>query len=480
MAFTTAFSSLLVGGVPIVAPGSTIPVAGNVFFVNSVSGAAYPVGADGNSGALDSPLLTLSGALSKCVADRGDVIMLMPGYTQTISAAGGVDVSKAGVTIIGMGQGADRPTFTFSATASTFLVTAASVTIRNIIGTPSIDNVVSGFVVSAANVSLGTADEPIEWRDASSAIEATRAVLTTAAADNFTCNLVYKGFTGGNGTVNAIRLVGADNANITVDFYGVASTAVVEFVTTACTNVTIGGYFYNSGTTDLSKDVVDTITGSTWFANGYDGAAGCSFSGGSGAALAKDDISVVVANQAAPSANSTANATEADVTGNKTDTAVYVPGTTNSLAAYVKGTANLQERVAKKTAATLTNGVTLFTIAGGPIEIQALVLICETGNDATASTIQFSVTPTSGSAQTISGASASVANATAGASIALAGTALATAALYNANGPNLMANPGTILAPAGTVTAVVAIGSTTGTWAAYIRYKPLAIGVTVS
>jgi hypothetical protein len=62
----------------------------------------------------------------------------------------------------------------------------------------------------------------------------------------------------------------------------------------------------------------------------------------------------------------------------------------------------------------------------------------------------------------------------------LAGTALATAALYNANGPNLMANPGTIMCPAGTITAVVGVGSTTGTWAHYIRYEPLAVGASVA
>ena len=57
---------------------------------------------------------------------------------------------------------------------------------------------------------------------------------------------------------------------------------------------------------------------------------------------------------------------------------------------------------------------------------------------------------------------------------------MATAALYNANGPNLIANPGTVVAPAGTIDVDIAVGSTTGTWRHLIRYKPLAVGVTVS
>jgi hypothetical protein len=272
----------------------------------------------------------------------------------------------------------------------------------------------------------------VEWRDPSSSLQAIRTVLTTAAADKLNINLKTIGITsGGTSPVNAIRLVGCDSGIVNVDFYGRASTAVVEFVTTACTNIEVYGYMYNSGVTTGAKDVVDTVTGSTWFASINDGAAGKQFSGGSASTFAPSGSTVAAG-------------------------------------------------VAKKAAAVMTNGLTLFTVSGGPVRIISLVSICESTNDATASTLQYSVTPTSGSAQTISAASASLANATAGASVTLAGTALATAALYNANGPNLMANPGTIMCPAGTITAVVGVGSTTGTWAHYIRYEPLAVGASVA
>lgn len=178
--------------------------------------------------------------------------------------------------------------------------------------------------------------------------------------------------------------------------------------------------------------------------------------------------------------DSTSKKLASDVIGNKGDTKAYVPGTTTSLIAYIKGAADLQPKVAKKSAAAMTNGQVLFTVTGGPIIIEGLASVCETPNDATASTLQYSVTPTSGAAQTISAASNSLANATAGGSVTLAGTALSTAALFNVNGPNLIANPGTIFCPAGTITAVVGVGSTTGTWAHYLRYRPLAAGVTVS
>lgn len=465
----THLSGLEVAGVPTMGMSGIPATTGNVFFVDSVSGS------NGNSGSADFPLATVDFAIGLCTANNGDIVVLCAGHAETVASASAITSDVAGVTIWGLGEGAARPTFTFSATTSTWVISAASTALYNIVGIPSVDNIVSPFVVSGANCTLA-----IEWQDASSAIEAIRAILTTAGADNLTVDLVYKGFIAGNAVVNAVRLIGVDNARINVDFYGVLTTAVVEFVTTACTNVEVTGTFYVSGITNLTRNVVDTVTGSTWGAQGWDAAAGTAFSGGSAAALAGDDVAAVVANQAVPSADATANALERDVVGNKTDASVYVPGTQNSLAAYLKGIANLQERVALKSAAVITNGLTLFTVAGGPIEILALVSVCATANDVTASTVQYNVTPTVGAAQTISAASASIASAAAGASIALAGTALSTAALYNANGPNLMANPGTIFCPAGVITAVVGVGSTTGTWAHYLRYKPLAVGVTVS
>lgn len=131
------------------------------------------------------------------------------------------------------------------------------------------------------------------------------------------------------------------------------------------------------------------------------------------------------------------------------------------------------------TAAVMVNGNTIFTVSG-PILIQGLVSTCVTANNGTASTVQYSVTPTVGAgAQTISAASGSVANAAAGATVSLQGTALSTAALYNANGPNV-GQSAPIYCPAGIITVVIGVGSTTGTWSHTICYWPLAGNSTAS
>lgn len=135
------------------------------------------------------------------------------------------------------------------------------------------------------------------------------------------------------------------------------------------------------------------------------------------------------------------------------------------------------ERLAVSSTAVMTNGMTVFTVSGGPIVITELLSVCVTANDGTASTMQWSSTPTVGSAKTFSAASASLASATAGTTVLLNHTSLATAPdiVTAANGGvQLGANVSNrIIVKNGTITLVIGVGSTTGTWVHYLRYKPL-------
>lgn len=138
--------------------------------------------------------------------------------------------------------------------------------------------------------------------------------------------------------------------------------------------------------------------------------------------------------------------------------------------------------VATAAAATLVTGTTIFTIVNGPILIQQLVSVCITANDATASTLQWSADGTVGAATTFTGATATLASMAAGSMIVCNFTALATAPDIITNGVGLasVAARNGIIVPAGIITTTVAVGSTTGTFIHYIRYKPLGPRVTVS
>lgn len=326
--------------------------AGNIWWVDS------GIGSNGNNGkSAAKPFATIDYAIGRCTASNGDIILVSPGHAETVATAGAIACDVVGISIVGLGAGALRPTLTFSAVDATMTVSASSVTVENILIKPSIDSVVSPIVVSGSDCYLD-----VEVQDASATVECVNAILTTAAADLLTVNLVYRGFIAGNACVNAIRLVGCDKARINVDFYGVASTSIVEFHTTACHNIEISGTFYNSGTTNLSKNVVDTATTSTWSVSGFDAAAGAEFSGGSGNAIAAGDLSAIASNVAAilvdtgttldaalavvdgyfdaPTADAVTDTTIRDAIGRKTDAAVTTVAATKSLMAYLKGAIN--------------------------------------------------------------------------------------------------------------------------------------------
>lgn len=138
-----------------------------------------------------------------------------------------------------------------------------------------------------------------------------------------------------------------------------------------------------------------------------------------------------------------------------------------------------QDKMLMQVAAVMVNGTTVFTITGGPIQIISIGALCVTANGATATTLQYSADGTDGAATTITGASASLANAAAGAMVVSVPGTLATAPAVYANGVGIAGTVG-IIVPAGIITTVVGVGSTTGTWRQFIRYRPLASGVTVT
>ncbi len=341
--------------------------SGNVFWVDVNN----PTAAAGNPGTFDLPINSIDNAINTCVANNGDIILVNAGHTETITAAAGIAADVAGVSIIGLGSGNDRPRLTFStSTAASVTLPASSLTIQNVIGISGIDGLLNPFNVTGDDVYLD-----IEWQDSTSLVEATRAILLTGV-DRGTVNLTYRGQTGGNACVNGVRLVNCTGIIINANFYGLASTSWVEFLTTASANIEVYGYMYNSGTTDGSKDVIDTVTGSTWFGTVMDGSAGATYSGGSASAWASDDSSAIAANQTVPTANSTANVLERDVIGNKTDTGVQAVTTTVGLLAYLKGVLDILAGTA---------GITSFPAAAAAGNAVSLSEVIRYGQDSSSS-----------------------------------------------------------------------------------------------
>lgn len=212
--------------------------AGNGLIPTS-SGQYFWVASNG-MGSVEQYDTTIANALSRCVAGRGDVIIVEPGYTETISTASGLTIDKSGVTIVGLGNGALRPTLTLSATAATILISAANVTLKNVIITSSVDELVTCVSVTAANVTLDTVD----YVDGTS-VQTIQFLLTNASADDLTvqnCKHIHASAPATAGTW--ISLIGADRARILNNQFYItqqngATSCVIGSSSTAPTNILI-------------------------------------------------------------------------------------------------------------------------------------------------------------------------------------------------------------------------------------------------
>jgi hypothetical protein len=139
-----------------------------------------------------------------------------------------------------------------------------------------------------------------------------------------------------------------------------------------------------------------------------------------------------------------------------------------------------EKSVFTTTPAVLVDATTIFTISGGPILVTQLMSNCVTTCDTTASTLQWSLTPISpASAQTFSGASASLASAAIGTFVLLNFTSVSTAPDLKSSTKGVSvgcvvtaAIHGFLLLP-GIITTVIGVGSTTGTFQHFLRYRPM-------
>lgn len=503
------FSSIYVNGVPVI-PSTGEVITGNVYFASSTKGSA-----DNGSGTdMSNPLESIDHCVGHCTANHGDVIFALPGHVETISAAGSLTCDVAGVRVVFLGEGASKATLKFTGTAGTVAVSAAGVKFYSPRLETGIDAVVDGIVVSAADFNM----YDVEDYDASSKATTIMVLTTSAAARLKIDGYKYFASTAGTQKTDRIKTVGAldgvvlKNIDISGDFTGGYP---INLTNAACTNLVMENIRINNtnssptaaiglhaNTTGFAKNVKARVASGTTYVssvakvqwgNDCEGFSTDGYGGDPiGTALAsgvEGKLDIIDGYFDVPTADATTDTTMRDVIGKKNDAAVGAVTTTKSLMAYLKGVLNavtvgtlsVQERVAVSATAVMVNGNTIFTVAGGPIEIEGLWSECVTDNDGTASTLQYSVTHATLGDVTISNASGSLASVGAGSHVTLQMTALSTAALLSTEGATIHATgPSKILMQPGAIKIVIGTGSTTGTWKHYLRYKPMAVGVTVT
>lgn len=219
-------------GMPVLGGGKHM-TTGNVFFVDSGSTTRGDSASKGSSP--DTPFATIDFAIGRCTANNGDVIFAMPGHTETVSAAAGIDFDVAGVSLIGLGSGVDRPTVTMSATGSDMDIAAANTYIENILFVGTVDALVAPIDVDAADFTMVNC----EMRDTTTN-NTVRWLLCDANADRMSIiDCVNRG-TDTAGNTAWITLNGADQVVIRgCRSNGDFAAANIETVTATCTDILI-------------------------------------------------------------------------------------------------------------------------------------------------------------------------------------------------------------------------------------------------
>lgn len=225
---------------------------GQVFWVDSGTGS------NGNRGTYDRPFATIDYAVGRCTANKGDIIMVKPGHTETVTAAAGLDLDVAGIALVGLGAGSNRPTVNFTtATTADMDVDAANITMVNFLFTGGVDALAGPIDVNAADFSLVSC----EWRDVTG--QATDVIIADANADRLLVDNYFHNGAAAAGANSAIALIGMDNPVVrNFKIVGNFAVSAVDCRTTAVVDLDIyDGYIWTKNAADLC--IKDTVTGST-------------------------------------------------------------------------------------------------------------------------------------------------------------------------------------------------------------------------
>ena len=220
-------------------------IVGNAYYVDSSNGSSSNGGTSWTNA-----MATLDKAIAKATANNGDVIYLAPYHTESESTAATsiATLSKAGVSVIGIVQGNQRPTFTLSAADATFSVTAGNCSIEGI-------KIISGIADCAVGLTASATADGLSVRncvfsDGGTAIlELVIGVSVAAACTDVTIEgCFFDTFPAGSSTASAIKAVGAaDRLKIIGNvMLGDWNTAGIDAVTAASVDVYIADNVINN------------------------------------------------------------------------------------------------------------------------------------------------------------------------------------------------------------------------------------------
>jgi len=204
---------------------------GTEFHVDSNNGASTNNGLD-----WDNPLSAIDDAINLCTSNMGDIIWVAPNHSETITTAAGIDADISGISIIGLGNGTQRPTITFSTSTGADLdVDASDITFENIIFKSGVDALIAPIDLNAAGCTFRNCD----FID-TSAYQTLTWIQGVAGTDWFTMEDCRNIGSSTAGCSSFMTLIGADDCVIRhVTSYGDFTVSNIELKTTACRRMLI-------------------------------------------------------------------------------------------------------------------------------------------------------------------------------------------------------------------------------------------------
>ena len=178
------------------------------------------------------PLATIARAATLSAA--GDMIIVAPAHVETISAAGGITVSVADVTILGLGAGDRKPKITFStAVAGSFLISGAGVHVENLHFVTNVTSLVLMLSIT------GTDAEIIDCKISETGSGTCLDAITASATSDRLKVIGLKANLATAGSQSCIQFQGDDTIIADCDLHGGFQAGAIENVTTAVEDMLI-------------------------------------------------------------------------------------------------------------------------------------------------------------------------------------------------------------------------------------------------
>ena len=250
----TEFASRwLNGGIGAIGPNFS---GGDVFFVDSGATLAGVTASHGKSP--DTPFSTLDAAIARCTANSGDIIFIMPGHAENLALDSTVDIDVEGITVIGLGFGAAKPTFTCTVNVGDFKLAAAGTVVRNLRFVNNVATSTGMVEVSAAYCKI----LDCEFIENDVALFANMFILTTTLANDLEiagCKIYGNA---GDGSVSGISLVGADRVHIHDCYiYGDYTAGCIDCAGEACLRLRIHDCVLHNEDDTVGSDLVHCVEG---------------------------------------------------------------------------------------------------------------------------------------------------------------------------------------------------------------------------